>query len=55
MADHFFTIIYSSLLFKLIHAIKCMCDRYERVHQNIKDGMGAIEALSAASKKPPIR
>jgi hypothetical protein len=29
--------------------------RYERVHQNIKEGMGAIEALSAAAKKPPAR
>ena len=55
MASHFLLIICSSLLFNLIHATTCLCDRYERVHQNIKDGMGAIEALSAAAKKPPIR
>ena len=55
MAAHFLTIICSPLPFNLIHAIKCLCNRYERVHQNIKDGMGAIEALSAASKKPPVR
>ena len=55
MASHFLPIICSSLLFNLKHATTCLCDRYERVHQNIKDGMGAIEALSAASKKPPIR
>jgi hypothetical protein len=52
------TLVTQSLILSLFSNVQlsvCLLGRYERVHQNIKEGMGAIEALSAAAKKLPVR